>query len=161
MSGGVDSSVAFALLARSLGHENCYGLMVDQGLLRHQEGKLVSEAMAVCFFYFYFLFPLSFSFSFSFSLFLSLFFLSCLLSFSNLFSSPFPYPPLLFLPHTPQEIGFTNFHLEDASDMFLGRLKGEIDPEVKRKIIGQAFLDAKAEVAKRLHLDDEVGGGVF
>ena len=40
--------------------------------------------------------------------------------------------------------------------MFLGRLKGEIDPEVKRKIIGQAFLDAKSDVAKRFHLDDEV-----
>ena len=47
MSGGVDSSVAFALLARSLGQENCYGLMVDQGLLRHEEGKLVKEAMMV------------------------------------------------------------------------------------------------------------------
>ena len=67
VSGGVDSSVAFALLARSLGHENCYGLMVDQGLLRHQEGKLVKEAMLVFLFSFFFFLFLSFSFSFSLS----------------------------------------------------------------------------------------------
>ena len=45
VSGGVDSSVAFALLAKALGKERCYGLLVDHGLLRHKEAEEVVAAM--------------------------------------------------------------------------------------------------------------------
>jgi len=43
----------------------------------------------------------------------------------------------------------------DASDMFLGALAGEIDPEVKRKTIGKLFIDVFEEEAKK------VGGAQF
>ncbi|MFO1155138.1 MAG: glutamine-hydrolyzing GMP synthase [Rhodospirillales bacterium] len=38
----------------------------------------------------------------------------------------------------------------DASDVFLGRLAGVVDPEQKRKIIGAAFIDVFEEEANRL-----------
>ncbi len=40
-----------------------------------------------------------------------------------------------------------DFH--DASDLFLDRLAGVIDPEEKRKIIGKAFIDVLAEEAEK------------
>ena len=51
------------------------------------------------------------------------------------------------------EHGFQNLHIEDASALFLDKLKKVTDPEEKRKIIGDAFLEVQAEVAKRLKLD--------
>src|SRR3989344_2025881 len=51
------------------------------------------------------------------------------------------------------EHGFTNLHIEDASAMFLERLKNVTDPEEKRKIIGNTFIEVQSEVAKRLELD--------
>jgi GMP synthase (glutamine-hydrolysing) len=74
VSGGVDSTVAFALLARSLSKERCYGLLVDHGLLRYEEAQLVVNAM--------------------------------------------------------KAIGFHNLHSENASQLFLERLKGVYDPGV-------------------------------
>ncbi|RKO91456.1 hypothetical protein BDK51DRAFT_33949 [Blyttiomyces helicus] len=42
-----------------------------------------------------------------------------------------------------------NLILADASDLFLGRLKGVTDPERKRKIIGNSFIEVfEAEAAK-------------
>jgi GMP synthase (glutamine-hydrolysing) len=43
----------------------------------------------------------------------------------------------------------------DASDLFLGKLAGEIDPEKKRKTIGATFIDVFEEEAKK------VGGADF
>lgn len=43
----------------------------------------------------------------------------------------------------------------DASELFLGALKGETDPEVKRKTIGKLFIDVFEEEAKK------VGGAGF
>ncbi|MBP6946291.1 MAG: glutamine-hydrolyzing GMP synthase [Candidatus Pacebacteria bacterium] len=37
--------------------------------------------------------------------------------------------------------GFKNLHVIDASDMFLSRLVGVIEPEEKRKIIGHSFVE--------------------
>lgn len=34
VSGGVDSTVAFALIQKALGSERCYGLCIDNGLMR-------------------------------------------------------------------------------------------------------------------------------
>jgi GMP synthase (glutamine-hydrolysing) len=45
VSGGVDSTVAFALLNRILGSNRVLGLHIDNGLMRHQESKAVLEYM--------------------------------------------------------------------------------------------------------------------
>ncbi len=47
LSGGVDSTVAFALLARYLKPENLIGLHIDTGFMRHNESKQVKEALGV------------------------------------------------------------------------------------------------------------------
>lgn len=51
VSGGVDSSVAFTLLNTALGEERVYGLFVDHGMLRKDEGKHVMEMMNAAGFY--------------------------------------------------------------------------------------------------------------
>ncbi|KAI8986981.1 hypothetical protein BDB01DRAFT_849138 [Pilobolus umbonatus] len=51
-----------------------------------------------------------------------------------------------------------NLKVADASDLFLDRLKGVIDPEKKRKIIGNTFIEVfEAEAAK---IDKECGGEI-
>ena len=45
ISGGVDSTVAFLLLAKVLGPERVYGLFVDTGFMRMGEREQVSEAL--------------------------------------------------------------------------------------------------------------------
>ena len=84
LSGGVDSSVAAALIHKAIGRQlTC--IFVDNGLLRRGERKAVES---------------------------------------------------LYKRH---------FHIDlrvvDASDLFLGRLKGVSDPERKRKIIGRTFIE--------------------
>ena len=50
---------------------------------------------------------------------------------------------------TLQEHLKINLTLADASELFLGRLKGVVDPEKKRKIIGNTFIEVfEAEAAK-------------
>ncbi|MEN9361002.1 MAG: synthase glutamine-hydrolyzing [Verrucomicrobiota bacterium] len=44
---------------------------------------------------------------------------------------------------TLEECGFHNFHVVDAGDVFLKNLKGVSEPQAKRKIIGNTFLDVK------------------
>lgn len=46
VSGGVDSSVCFALLEKALGKERVYGLCVDHGLLRKDEAEDVKKYLA-------------------------------------------------------------------------------------------------------------------
>lgn len=45
VSGGVDSTVAFALIARAIGNDRVYGLFVDTGFLRSAEEKTVAAAL--------------------------------------------------------------------------------------------------------------------
>jgi len=45
VSGGVDSTVAFTLLNKALGPERVQGLLVDTGLMRKDEVKLIRRAM--------------------------------------------------------------------------------------------------------------------
>jgi GMP synthase (glutamine-hydrolysing) len=92
LSGGVDSSVAAALIHRAIG-EQLTCVFVDHGLLRLNEGDLVMDMFA------------------------------------------------------------GRLHAKvirvDASELFLGKLAGVIDPEHKRKVIGGLFVDVfKAEAAK-------------
>jgi len=99
VSGGVDSTVCFALLEKSLGQDNVYGLHVDTGLMRKNEAAQVKEALF--------------------------------------------------------QAGFKNLHIKDASSQFLTKLKGAIDPEAKRKIIGQLFLEIKDQVTQELKLNPQ------
>jgi GMP synthase (glutamine-hydrolysing) len=92
LSGGVDSSVAAALIHRAIG-DRLTCVFVDHGLLRLNEGDMVMDMFA------------------------------------------------------------GKLHARvirvDASDLFLGELKGVSDPEQKRKIIGRLFVDVfKAEAAR-------------
>lgn len=47
---------------------------------------------------------------------------------------------------TPTHRMGINLHLVDASDLFLGKLAGVTDPETKRKIIGNTFIEVFDEV---------------
>jgi GMP synthase (glutamine-hydrolysing) len=92
LSGGVDSSVAAALLHKAIGDQlTC--IFVNNGLLRAREAEVV------------------------------------------------------------QEVFGRNFHIkllyEDASALFLTRLKGITDPERKRKVIGKAFIEIFQAATKR------------
>jgi GMP synthase (glutamine-hydrolysing) len=49
----------------------------------------------------------------------------------------------------------------DASDLFLGKLAGQIDPESKRKIIGGLFIDVFEEEAQRLGGADFLAQGTL
>lgn len=93
LSGGVDSSVAAALIHRAIGDQlTC--VFVDHGLLRLDEGKLVMDMFA-----------------------------------GRLHAKVLAV---------------------DASEQFLGHLKGVSDPEAKRKIIGREFVEVFQAEAKKL-----------
>jgi len=49
--------------------------------------------------------------------------------------------------------GFDNLKIKDATDTFLGNLKGLIEPEAKRKSIGETFLTVKDAAIAELNLD--------
>ena len=49
-------------------------------------------------------------------------------------------------------LGYNNLHVEDASDEFFRALAGVIDPEEKRRIIGNVFLDVQQRVSERMEL---------
>jgi GMP synthase (glutamine-hydrolysing) len=93
LSGGVDSSVAAALIHRAIGDQlTC--VFVDHGLLRLNEGQMVMEMFA-------------------------------------------------------GRLHAKVIHV-DASEQFLGHLKGVTDPEQKRKIIGREFVEVFQVEAKKL-----------
>jgi GMP synthase (glutamine-hydrolysing) len=93
LSGGVDSSVAAALIHRAIGDQlTC--VFVDNGLLRLNEAEQVMETFA-------------------------------------------------------NNLGVKVIHV-DASEKFLGDLKGVADPEQKRKIIGREFVHVFQEQSAKL-----------
>jgi GMP synthase (glutamine-hydrolysing) len=93
LSGGVDSSVAAALIHRAIGDQlTC--VFVDHGLLRLNEGQMVMEMFA-------------------------------------------------------GRLHAKVVHV-DASERFLGALKGVADPEAKRKIIGREFVEVFQAEARKL-----------
>jgi GMP synthase (glutamine-hydrolysing) len=91
LSGGVDSSVAAALIHKAIG-DNLYCIFVDHGLLRKNEGNIVYATFK-------------------------------------------------------EKFGF-NLKTVDASAMFLSRLEKVDDPEKKRKIIGNSFIEIFEKEAK-------------
>jgi len=99
MSGGVDSTVCFGLLEKTLGSDRVYGLHIDHGFMRKNESRQVKEALA--------------------------------------------------------GIGLNNLHVCNAEDEFLGALTGVVDPERKRQIIGDLFLDITERVMAELGLNEK------
>lgn len=99
VSGGVDSTVAFLLLAKALGQDRVYGLFVDIGFMRFNERKEVESAL--------------------------------------------------------KKVGVENLHFYDADDEYFSALKNIYDPEEKRKIIGDLFLEIQQKVSDELNLNPE------
>ena len=97
VSGGVDSTVCFALLNKALGPERVYGLHIDNGLVRKNESDKVKIAL--------------------------------------------------------EAHGFRNFHVVDASKEFLNALKNVYDPEKKRNIIGDKFIEIQQKEVEKLKLN--------
>ena len=51
-----------------------------------------------------------------------------------------------------------NFHFIDATDTFLAALKGKIEPEAKRRAIGDTFIEVFESEARRLGISDHLLG---
>lgn len=98
VSGGVDSTVAYTLLARALPSDHLRGLLVDTGFMRQDEIEEVRSALT--------------------------------------------------------SLG-VNLEIEDASDEYFRNLKGVVDPEKKRNIIGELFVDIQERVSGELKLNPE------
>ena len=98
VSGGVDSTVAFAMLAKALPEDHLLGLFVDTGFMRKGEIEEVSEALKKL---------------------------------------------------------KVRLEVEDASDLYFNRLKEVYEPEKKRAIIGELFLDVQESVTERLGLNPD------
>jgi GMP synthase (glutamine-hydrolysing) len=103
LSGGVDSSVAAAIVDRALG-DRIMAVHVDHGLMRMGESRQVKEAM--------------------------------------------------------ERIG-VNVKVVDAKDRFLKRLQGVVDPERKRKIIGEEFIRVFEEEARGFGAEYLVQGTIY
>jgi len=85
ISGGVDSTVCFALLEKTLGKSRVYGLHVDHGMMRENESNLVVESLKL--------------------------------------------------------IGLNDLNVQNIEEEYLEKLKDVYEPEQKRKIIGDLFLE--------------------
>ena len=104
LSGGVDSSVATALLHRAIGKQlTC--VFVDNGLLRNNEGEKIKS---------------------------------------------------LFKNHFKVNLRYVN-----ARKNFLGPLKGVVDPEKKRKIIGKTFIKVFEAEARKIKGVEFLGQGTL
>ncbi len=96
VSGGVDSTVAYALLSRAVRRDRLRGLLVDTGFMREGEVAEVTTAL--------------------------------------------------------RSLG-VELEVHDASDAYFQALAGVADPERKRNIIGELFVDVQGEVSERLGLN--------
>ena len=93
LSGGVDSSVAAALIHKAIGKQlTC--IFVNNGVLRANEASVVKKV------------------------------------FANNFK--------------------VKLHYEDATNLFMRKLRGDTDPETKRKIIGNTFIDVFQKATRKV-----------
>jgi GMP synthase (glutamine-hydrolysing) len=99
VSGGVDSTVSFALLNRALGEDRVTGLYVDNGFMRKDETRLVRESLLAA--------------------------------------------------------GFHNLHVADAEARFLNAVAGVTEPQEKRKIVGNTFIEVRDAALEEFQLDPE------
>ena len=90
LSGGVDSTVAYALTVRSIGTDLVEGIYVDTGFMRSGETEEIEAAF--------------------------------------------------------RDLDLGRLQTVRASKRFFGDLKGVVDPEEKRAIIGKAFVDVQDEI---------------
>ncbi len=102
VSGGVDSTVAFALLEKALGKDRVYGFHVDNGFMRLDESSKVKKFLA--------------------------------------------------------KAGFDDLKVYNGEQRFLKAVKGAIDPEEKRKIIGELFVEIANEEMAKLDIDNYLLG---
>ncbi|ABZ94074.1 GMP synthase (glutamine-hydrolyzing) [Leptospira biflexa serovar Patoc strain 'Patoc 1 (Ames)'] len=98
VSGGVDSSVAYLLLAKALGKDRVKGLLVDTGFMRKNEVKDLMDNL--------------------------------------------------------HHVGF-DLTIWDESEVFYKSLQNEFEPEKKRRIVGDLFLEAQGKATTSLGLDAE------
>jgi len=98
-SGGVDSTVALALLNKALPAKRVYAMHVDTGFMRKDEAKLVEKTL--------------------------------------------------------RNLKLSELHVVNASKEFFSALKGVIEPEKKRKIIGNLFIEIQNHELKQLKLDPD------
>ncbi|MDA8409313.1 MAG: glutamine-hydrolyzing GMP synthase [Treponema sp.] len=98
ISGGVDSSVAGALLLSALPPEKVWLLYIDTGLMRKDESLEVMRNL--------------------------------------------------------KGLGARHLHMVDAGDEFLSALSGQADPEAKRRIIGDLFMEVQKREVERLGIPD-------
>ena len=98
LSGGVDSTVAYALVVRALGPERVEAVYVDTGFMRDRETDEIEGAF--------------------------------------------------------RKLDLGKLRVFQAADLFMGRLQGVVDPETKRAIIGQAFVDVQDQILR----DDRYAG---
>jgi GMP synthase (glutamine-hydrolysing) len=99
ISGGVDSSVTYVLLAKAIGVENIYAMYVDTGFMRKNETEEIQAFLG--------------------------------------------------------EAGVKDLHTYDAKEKYFKALEGKTDPEEKRKIIGDMFLEIQREVSAELGLNPD------
>ena len=104
LSGGVDSTVAGAMVQRAIG-DNFIGVFVDHGLLREGEREEIVYSL--------------------------------------------------------KDKMNMNIVVVDAKERFLDGLKGVVDPERKRKIIGETFIRVFEEVAKEFKAEFLVQGTIY
>ena len=97
LSGGVDSTVAFALLTRALGETRVKGLLIDNGFLRKDEAREILARY--------------------------------------------------------ERQGWRNVEFLDASDRFLSAVEEIVDPQEKRKAVGEMFLQVREDWLAANHLD--------
>ncbi len=99
VSGGVDSSVAYVLLAKAIGADRIYAMYVDTGFMRKDETEEIKRFLSTA--------------------------------------------------------GVNDLHVEYAAEEYFNALEGIYDPETKRKIIGDKFLEIQRRVAKELNLNPD------
>lgn len=99
ISGGVDSTVAGAMLLKILPPEQVYLMYIDTGLMRLNESVEIERNL--------------------------------------------------------KNLGARHLHIIYAEDRFLGPLKGVSEPEAKRKIIGDAFIQVQEQEVARLGLPED------
>ena len=99
LSGGVDSSVAFAVLTEVLGQDRVLGLYINNGFMRKNETDLIKKRY--------------------------------------------------------QKAGFKNILFEDFGAAFLKAVENVVDPQEKRKRIGETFLKVRDEVIEKLDLKED------
>lgn len=99
ISGGVDSSVAYALLAKALGPDRIYAMYVDTGFMRKDETAEIEDFLA--------------------------------------------------------QAGVQGLHVYEGKKEYFEALEGVYEPEKKRKIIGDKFLEIQRKVSQDLKLNPD------